>query len=193
MSGGEALREGWYLMSTRDLENELERRRSSEPKPRSQALPLSVQEALAYRNAGNLPDDLDRSLRLVLIVHSPEDLERLQLKRLRYEPDFHDAPKWRRAGSRPVNIVPLRDSEVHVDAPESWLDEPGMAELETRWVKTGCVDNMKVPAGYRAFVYKTVLALRAAGRDVTPDAVADSVSRWLAPPQAEELRAALKP
>jgi hypothetical protein len=49
-----------------------------------------------------------------------------------------------------------------------------------------------IPGAYRGFVYKTVVSLRSAGRDVTVDSVADSVARWLEPARVAELRAALE-
>ena len=58
MRPGEELREGWYLMSVADLELELARLRSPhEAFPSSHAKRLSTDEALAYRSAGNLPDE----------------------------------------------------------------------------------------------------------------------------------------
>ncbi len=189
----ETLREGWYLMSTSDLERELARWRDpSADRGPSNALRLSVEEALAYRNAGNLPDDDGRSLRLVLYVDGPEDLSALQRKRVLYEPDFHDAPRWRREGSKPVNVVPLRKPGVAPSPPEAWWEERDLAALEEEWRTSGRVGGLVVPAEYRGFVYKTVLALKAVGREVTADSVADSIARWLPPFEADRIRAALR-
>jgi hypothetical protein len=41
-------------------------------------------------------------------------------------------------------------------------------------------------------VFKTVVSLRSANRDVTPDAISDSVARWLPPEDVVRLREALK-
>lgn len=186
------LEEGWYLMSTADLELELKRWRSHDSGlPPSEALPLSVSEALAYRNRGNHPDALGRTLRLVLEVSNEEELNALSTKRLKYEPDYHDPPNWRRAGSAHVNVVPLRGPEVSGD-PRSWWDKPQLAALEAEWRSTGTVAGLRVPGELRGFVYKTVLALRAGGRDVSPDTVADSLERWLPPPDAAQVREALR-
>jgi hypothetical protein len=77
-----ALDDGWYLMSTRDLELELARRNNPvRDAPRSNAVKLEVQEALSYRDAGNLPDEMDRSLRLVLNIEGSEGLHGLDARR----------------------------------------------------------------------------------------------------------------
>lgn len=180
-------------MSAQDLEIELKRWREPEADVgASDAKPLSVGEALEYRNTGNLPDGLGRSLRLVLHVNDAAELSYLQEKRLEFEPDFHDAPTWRREGSKPVNVVPLRRSDVKGAGGRPWWDDPDVAELEEEWSKTGTVAGMRVPAEVRSFVYKTVLSLRSAGRDVNPETVAGSIARWLSPEEAEQIRAALK-
>lgn len=186
-SGRPTLSEGWYLMSVRDLEVELARQRD----PRrieegSNAVRVTVQEALAYRGRGNLPDDHGRSLRLVLCV----DGEPLGEKRLRFEPDFHSAPSWRKEGSRPINVVPLRQSAAG-EAPEvPWWEQPDVAPLEAEWQQTGSVGGIAIPAGFRSFVLKTIASLRAAEVDVTERSILDSVSRWLSPGQVDELREA---
>lgn len=186
------LEEGWYLMSTRDLEIELARRRKPDSElPPSKAERLSVEDALAYRNAGNLPDAKDRSLRLVLIIGHPDELTYLDSKRSLYEPDYHDAPSWRREGSRPVNVVPLRDPNVAPESSGPWWDDPQLGALEREWRDRGTVAGLPVPGEYRGFVYKTVLALRSAGREVTVETVADSISRWVPPDEAARIRAAL--
>lgn len=180
-------------MSAHDLEIELRRWRepAAEVEP-SNAEPLEVEEALAYRNAGNMPDALDRTLRLVLHVNDAAELSYLQLKRLEFEPDFHDAPTWRREGSKPVNVVPLRRGDVEGAGGRPWWEDPDVASLEDEWTRTGTVEGMHVPAEYRSFVYKTVLSLRSAQREVTPDSVADSIARWLSTEQVAEIRTALK-
>ncbi|MDQ3941430.1 MAG: hypothetical protein M3238_08780, partial [Actinomycetota bacterium] len=61
--------EGWYLISNRDLEMILrDVSAGNEPALAATVQKLSIDEALAYRNAGNVPDQLGRSLRLVLTV-----------------------------------------------------------------------------------------------------------------------------
>ena len=178
-------------MSVRDLEIELALRRGEARAERSTAERLSIGEALAYRNAGNVPDDLGRSLRLVLTI-TGESAAALHEKRLQWEPDFHDAPDWRGPGSMPVNVVPLRDGSVRASPRDAWWDDPDLARLETELEATGAVGGIKVPAEYRGFVFKTVLSLQSAGRPVTVDSVVDSVARWLEPAQVSELRAALE-
>ncbi|MFN2388454.1 MAG: hypothetical protein ABR575_02430 [Actinomycetota bacterium] len=187
------LEEGWYLLSTAELERALlgAGAGSAAPDPEtSSARRLTVAQALAYRDAGNLPDAEARSLRLVLHVADREDLETLQSKRLAYEPDFHDAPRWRRPGSRPVNVVPIRIAPIAPASGAPWWEQPELAELEQEWHDTGTVSGLRVPAAYRGFVFKTVLALRSADAEITADSVADSIARWL-PDEAEAIRAAL--
>ena len=182
------LEEGWYLMSTSELERELARWRGADRSP-SEAIRLSNQEALDLRNAGNIPDQRGRTLRLVLYVDGPEP-GLLEKKRLLFEPDYHDAPEWRRAGSAPVNLVPLRSADVAANTPQ-WWDDPALAALEREWAEEGTVEGLSVPRAYRGFVFKTVLALRAAGRRITAAAVADSIARWVPPAEANEIRKAL--
>jgi hypothetical protein len=185
------LEEGWYLMSTQDLERELARWRGDRSQSSGNVLRITIEDALAYRSRGNLPDDKGRSLRLVLLVENEDDLEGLARKRLIWEPDYHSAPDWRREGSRPVNVVPLRrPRRVSTEVP--WWEMPGVKELDQEWSAHGTVAGLKTPAELRGFVYKTVLALRAAGKQITPDAVADSISRWLPHEEAERIRAELK-
>ena len=181
-------------MSVSDLERELARHRGAHVPP-SNAVHLSPQEGLAYRNTGNLPDELGRSLRLVLHVRDRDDIASLDKRRALYEPDHHDAPTWRREGSKPVNVVPLRivdeeDGTAREVGP--WWEDPEVAELEREWQRAGTIAGLRVPGEYRSFVYKTVIALRKAQREITADSVVDSVSRWLPPQDAERLRAALK-
>ena len=187
------LEEGWYLMTTSDLERELRRWRDpSANVPPSNATRLTIEEALSYKASGNVPDDRGRTLRLVLQVDDERDLQSLNAKRLLYEPDFHEAPTWRKKGSKPVNVVPLRSSEASRGTGQAWWDDPGVATLEGEWRRRGTVAGMKVPAEYRGFVFKTVIALRQAGKDITPDAVADSVARWMSQQEAQSLRTALR-
>ena len=187
------LDEGWYLRSVGDLEIELALARGEARTERSGALRLTVDEALAFKAAGNVPDARGRSLRLVLHVADDADAARVSERRLRWEPDFHDAPEWRREGSVPVNVVPLRLHGRGSDAPnESWLDDPDLAALEEQWRATGSVAGIRVPGEYRGFVYKTVLALQAGGRAVTVEAIVDSVARWLDEKSVLDLRGALE-
>ena len=187
----ETLQEGWYLMSVADLEIELARIRHPGAENRtSRAQYLSTEEALAYRNAGNLPDEHGRSLRLVL-RGAPESLG---TTRLRFEPDFHRAPAWRRPGSKPVNVVPLTETrERSDDADEkAWWQHEDVVELEAEWNRSGTVVGIVVPAAYRSFVFKTAASLRSAGLEVTIDSLLASVARWLSPEQVAELERALR-
>jgi hypothetical protein len=191
---GSRLREGWYLMSTRDLEIELALERDPGARPgQSNALPIGTKEALVFRNAGNSPDELDRTLRLVLRITRPGDADELRSKRLAYEPDYLEAPSWRAPDSVPVNVVPLRTSDSRRNPePGPWWDEPDLARLEAEWEATGTVAGVAIPATYRGFVYKTVLELQAAGRPVTVGAIADSIARWTGRSEAQEIRRALE-
>jgi hypothetical protein len=183
--------EGWYLMSTADLEEMLGAWRAGRESLPESARRLTQEAAMAYRRAGNLPDEQDRSLRLLLRVETETDLKSLDAKRLVFEPDYLDAPSWRRAGSRPVNVVPLRSAHVR-GAPQPWFEEPALAELEGEWRATGTVGGVFVPGEYRSFVFKTVLALRSAGREVTAKTIADGITRWLPEEEAHRIREALE-
>jgi hypothetical protein len=190
---GDRLEEGWYLMSTADLELELRRRRGEDNVPVSGAVRLTVEEALAHRNAGNLADARGRRLRLVLLIENPEDLVDLGARRLLFEPDYHDPPTWRTPGSTPVNVVPLRERgspDTRRSGP--WWEDPDMAAMENEWSGGGRVGGVAIPADFRGFVYKTILSLRAARRPVTPETIADSVARWLSPADADRIRVALR-
>jgi hypothetical protein len=185
------LREGWYLMSVSELEVAL--REIREPSARGEWEPgvrLSIEEAMEFRNAGNLPDVEGRTLRLVLSVEGgdPEELAR---KRASFEPDYHAAPTWRRPGSKPVNVVPIGRAGSERSDPDAWWDQPQVKELEEEWQRSGTMRGVVVPEEYRSFVHKTVLGLEAAGAAVNPDSIADSVARWLAPDDALTIRAAL--
>jgi hypothetical protein len=184
------LREGWYLMSVRDLEIELSRWRGDAAGERSNALPLSIEEALAFRDAGNVPDELGRSLRLVLLPDG--ETGTLDEPRRRWEPDFHDAPDWRREGSVPVNVVPLRDRPPDPRPEIAWWDDPEMARMEEEWQRSGAVAGLRIPGAYRGFVYKTIRSLRSDARAVTVDSVCNSIARWVTPSVAAEVRAALQ-
>jgi hypothetical protein len=198
MNAGPRMAEGWYLMSTRDLEIELAAERGEETDvQQSDAQPLTAAEALAFRNAGNIPDELNRTLRLVLRIDRPRDAGELRAKRLEYEPDYLEAPSWRGPGSAPVNVVPLAATDTRRkrragESPATWWNDPQLARLEAEWESTGAVSGVAIPAAYRGFVYKTVLELRAAGRRVTVDAITDSITRWTRPGDAEEIRRALQ-
>lgn len=177
-------------MSVRDLEIELARHRDPQrAHERSGAETLTTEEALAYRAAGNVPDEEGRSLRLVLYV----DDEPLGDKRLRYEPDYHSAPTWRREGSKPINVVPLATRpRVPAETEGAWWDQPDVAPLETEWQRTGAIGGLAIPAELRGFVFKTIVSLRAAGIEVTQRSIVDSVSRWLAPAQVKDLQRAFE-
>jgi hypothetical protein len=187
----EELTEGWYLMSTSDLERELAHRRGTKAGAASSgALRLTVAEALAYRDAGNLPDEQGRTLRLLLFARDHDEVRNLPLQRTLYEPDYHDPPKWRRQGSKPVNVVPLRDEMVPSNE-MPWWEEPDVAALESEWLATGSIEGLRIPGDYRGFIYKTILSLRAQGREITATGVADSLARWLRPEDSARIRKAL--
>ena len=179
-------------MSVGDLEIELARLRDPSEARRSGAERLSTEDALAYRNAGNLPDDHGRSLRLVL-SGAPESFG---ARRLMFEPDFHRAPSWRRSGSKPVNVVPLPAPRVvgDLDDERAWWEQDDIAALEAEWQASGTIAGVAVPAEVRSFVLKTAASLQAAGIDVTVDAIVASIARWLSPDQVagveKELRTA---
>jgi hypothetical protein len=184
--------EGWYLMSTEMVERLLELRRAgSVHVVPPDALHLTIQEALAYRDAGNLPDEHGRTLRLLLPARDRDEVRNLSTKRLHFEPDYHEAPAWRREGSKPVTVVPLRE-EVEPSGGGPWWEEPELAAMESEWNSGGMIDGLQIPADLRGFVYKTILSLRAARRDVTVQTVSDSLERWLLPAQAAEIRSALE-
>jgi hypothetical protein len=179
-------------MSTQDLERELARWRDPAAGiDATNAIALSVEEALAYRDAGNLPDELGRSLRLVLLARDLDEVRSLGRKRALFEPDYLDAPSWRRPGSAPVNVVPLRSPDAAGD-PSPWWESSDVAELEEEWRHTGRIAGLAVPAEYRGFVLKTVVSLREAGRAVDADSIAASLARWLSPEQVREITDAIR-
>lgn len=184
--------EGWYLMSTEELERMLRwwRTPAGDPDP-VPAVRLTIEEALAYRDAGNVPDEHGRTLRLLLLARDRDEVRELAIKRARYEPDYHDAPAWRREGSKPVNVVPLGSTRGSSEE-RPWWKEPELAALESEWAATGAVEGVRIPEAYRGFVYKTILSLRAAGRPVGVQSIADSVARWMAPEEVAEIRSALE-
>ena len=176
----EELVDGWFLMSTADLELELARWRSPKtdvgtPNTRR----LTTEQALEFRNAGNLPDEFDRTMRLVLRINDTQDLARLAERRLEFEPDYQDAPTWRREGSRPINVVPLRRSGVAPVSTGPWWEDAELAELEREFGERSTAAGVRVPGEYRGFIFKTILALRSQGRQITPETIADSIARWL--------------
>ena len=179
-------------MSTAELERALRAWHALDVGVVAEGRTLSIEEALDIRNAGNVPDEQGRSLRLVLVVEDSSELERLSSTRLIYEPDFHSALSWRRPGSRPVNVVPLRRPQVPAQSAKPWWQDPGMRDLEEEWQRTGAVSGVRVPASYRGFVYRTVVALKNAGVEITAAAIADSIFRWVPPAGAERIRAALE-
>lgn len=185
------MQEGWYLMSVRDLEIELAALRDLGRGAESNAIRLSVTEAIEFRDRGNLPDDSGRSLRLVLTV----DDEALSTKRLRYEPDYHAEPSWRREGSKPINVVPIpsRHPRPQRDAARAaeWWEQPDVVELESEWQRTGFVRGLRVPGEYRSFVLKTIASLESAGIGINVETVTASMARWLSPEQVSEIREAL--
>jgi hypothetical protein len=184
----EELADGWYLMSTADLERELARWRAPETNVGPSNLRrLTVEQALEFRDAGNLPDELDRTLRLVLRVDDPQDLASLEERRLEFEPDYQDAPSWRRGGSRPINVVPLRRPGIAPMSEGPWWANPELAELEREFGHKGTAGGVRVPGEYRGFIFKTVLGLRSQGREVTPGTIADSIARWLSPEDAARI------
>ena len=187
----EELADGWYLMSTADLEYELARWRApGKDEGVSRAQPLTTEQALAFRDAGNLPDELDRTLRLVLHVDDTQGLANLAERRLEFEPDYQDAPTWRREGSRPINVVPLRRSGIAPVSDEPWWEDAELAELEHEFNERGTAGGVRVPDEYRGFVFKTILALRSQEREVTAKTISDSIARWL--PEEDAARIALE-
>lgn len=177
-------------MSVAELESVLGRMREASAEGASVGVRLSTEQALSFRNAGNVPDENGRSLRLVLRVDD-ENPESLARKRALYEPDYHSAPAWRRPGSKPVNVVPLGRAAQSAREPGPWWEEPDVGALEEEWQREGTMRGVKVPADFRSFVHKTVLALEAAGRAVNATTIADSVARWLPPTDAAAIRTAL--
>jgi hypothetical protein len=186
------LTDGWYLMSTDDLERELARwRLPGRTTKESNARRLTTEEALAFRDAGNVPDELDRTLRLVLRIEDTEGLARLEKRRLEFEPDFHAAPKWRREGSKPINVVPLRRPGVAPVTTSDWWEDSELAALESEFGRYGTAAGLRVPGEFRGFVFKTILSLRSQGIEVTPQSIADSIARWLSPADSARIAAKL--
>lgn len=184
----EELADGWYLMSTADLELELTRWRVPVTNlGSSNVRRLTVEQALEFRNAGNFPDELDRTLRLVLRVDDAQDLATLEERRLEFEPDYQNAPTWRRAGSRAINVVPLRQPGIEPVTEGAWWEDPDLAELEREFAQRGTAAGVRVPGEYRGFIFKTVLSLRSQGREVNPTSIADSIARWLSPDDAARI------
>jgi hypothetical protein len=192
MTTGDLLAEGWYLMNLDELEQELRRAREPGTVPPTRVPALPISEALARRNAGNVPDDHGRTLRLVLHVDQPPRPGEIERKRLAFEPDYHEAPRWRRPGSAPVNVVPLRVAGGRRGAQSrAWIDDSRIASLEAEWRTAGTIAGLRVPGELRGFVFKTVVALQDAGKDVTAESVSASIARWVRPDDAASIRAAL--
>jgi hypothetical protein len=179
--------EGWYLMTSAEVERLLTAIRSGSTQIEI-GRRLSTEEALAYRNAGNVPDAEGRTLRLILYSDDPATLVR---KRVRFEPDYNEAPTWKIEGSKPVNLIPLKTGDRKARDWEAWWEDPDIAPLEEEWMTWGSIEGLQVPGEYRGFVFKTVVELRAAGKEVTPQTVADSVARWVSPEDADRIRKAL--
>ncbi len=173
-------------MSDRDVEIEVARLRG-EPRDASGALALSVDEALAYRSRGNIPDELGRSLRLVL----SDATTTFEQRRLDFEPDLHAAPTWRRQGSRTVTLIPLPRDKASKPDDWEWRDDPAMLGSEEEWSRTGRVGDLAIPADIRGFLFKTIVALRSADQEITIDSVCSSIARWLQPSDVERIRNAL--
>ena len=131
-------------------------------------------------------------MRLVLHVSDPPEPGALERKRLLFEPDYHRAPSWRRPGSVPVNVVPLRLSRDRPARFDAWYQDPAVGALEAEWQATGAVAGMSIPSAVRGFVFKTVLALQSAGVEVTVESVSESIARWLGPTDVEHVRTALR-
>ncbi len=175
-------------MSDRDVEIEIARFRG-EDRPASNASPLSIPDALEFRAAGNIPDEMGRCLRIVL---SDEEMP-FEKRRLDFEPDLHAAPTWRREGSRPVTLIPLPSGAGKEVKPEEWRwsDDPAMQALEDEWTRTGGAGGLVIPAEFRGFLFKTIATLQDEGREVTIDSVCSSISRWLSPSDVDRIRSAL--
>ena len=67
-----------------------------------------------------------------------------------------------------------------------------MAELEAQWQRTGAVSGVNIPGDLRGFLFKTILALRAAGKEISVEALSASVSRWLQPDDVARIGDALR-
>ena len=178
-------------MNLEELEQELRRARGGSAPP-SGAPRLSTEQALEFRNSGNLPDASGRSLRLVLHVSEPPQPGALEKRRLEFEPDYHEDPVWRTEASRPVHIVPLRATRRRSSESPAWYEEPHVAELEAEWQRTGAISGVNIPGDLRGFLYKTILALRSAGKAVSVQTLSASVARWLQPDDAARISDALR-
>ena len=180
-------------MSVAELEVELRRWRTQDDSlGASGAVPLTIEQALAYRDEGNFPDDRGRSLRLVLFVRDDPEAANLSAARLLFEPDYHEAADWRREGSRPVNIVPLRPPGAQGSKGKPWWEDPETGALEDEWRATGAVAGLTIPGEYRSFLYKTIVELQRTGTPVTIDALVSSVARWVPAESAAEIAEALR-
>jgi hypothetical protein len=67
-----------------------------------------------------------------------------------------------------------------------------MRVLEEEWRAHGTAAGIPIAGDYRSFVYKTIVALRASGVDVTPDSIAASIARWLSPEDVARIRSSME-
>jgi hypothetical protein len=185
------LAEGWYLMNISEVETELSRHQEKSDDA-SGVVPLTIEEAISYRNQGNLPDQHGRTLRLVLHINDRADLQQLDAKRLLFEPDHHELPKWRRPGSVPINVIPLHTRPLEPAEDRPWWRDPELGALEDEWKQKGTVSGLRIPEIYRGFIYKTIVNLRAANIRITPESVANSIARWLPERDAQTIKSSLQ-
>ena len=61
---------------------------------------VTIEGALEFRNAGNLPDEVDRTLGWCFVSRTHRISNGSHERRLEFGPDYQDAPTWRREGSR---------------------------------------------------------------------------------------------
>ncbi len=178
-------------MSVPELEASLKAWRSGDEGAFSSYPRLGTDEALAYRDRGNVPDAAGRTLRMVLWVKDESELADIEARRLALEPDHHSAPRWRREGSKPVHVVPLRPPELEGTS-GPWWQEPEVGALEEEWRAKGTIGGLRASADYRSFLYKTVISLRRAGEEVSIASICDSLARWLGADEVARIRGDLE-